>query len=117
MNYAKPPGWPVSQPQQREQQLSEVLEAAKNGAIVGATGAAAASLHQLRQNRIGWQEALANTARVGAAAGLATGAATSVGQVLRKHPLLSLTAALATGTAVMYYLNQEKDQEDQNDEA
>mgnify|MGYP000279776802 CR=1 FL=1 len=112
MNYPKQGNWPVAgnwpvDMQMRPgQPVNQILEAAKNGAMVGATGAAALSLHQLRQNQINWQQALSNTAKAGAAAGLATGAATSVGQVIKKHPLLSMAAAFATGTAVMYYLNQ-----------
>ncbi|MCG8425899.1 MAG: magnetosome protein MamC [Chromatiales bacterium] len=94
-------------PQQSQQQeLMLLLDAARNGAMVGAAGAAAANLHRMRQQQVDWQEAVRNTAKVGFTAGVATAAATAVGQMFARNPVLSVVATLATGTAVMYALNK-----------
>jgi hypothetical protein len=98
-------------PQQQEMQqhdLQLLLNAAKTGAVVGATGAAAMNLHRIRRSEIDWQEALGNTIKVGFTTGVATAAAAAVGQMVARHPLLSLAATLATGTAVMYALNDQR---------
>jgi hypothetical protein len=98
-------------PQQQEMQqhdLNLLLNAAKTGAVVGATGAAAMNLHRIRRAEIDWQQALGNTIKVGFTAGVATAAAAAVGQMFTRRPLLSLAATLATGTAVMYALNDQQ---------
>jgi acetate kinase len=98
-------------PQQQEMQqhdLHLLLNAAKTGAAVGATGAAAMNLHRIRRAEIDWQQALGNTVKVGFTAGVATAAAAAVGQMVARRPLLSLVATLATGTAVMYALNDQQ---------
>ena len=102
--YPMPPYDAFQQTQQQEMEL--LLDAARNGAMVGAAGAAAANLHMLRQQKVDWQDALRNTAKVGLTAGVATVAATAVGQMLGRNSMLSAAAALATGTAVMYALNK-----------
>lgn len=96
---------PMASRKAHRSDLSLLLDAAKTGAVVGASGAAAVSLHRIRREEIEWQEALNNTLKVGAAAGVATGAATAVGKMFERSPLLSLAATLVTGTAVMYALN------------
>jgi hypothetical protein len=98
-------------PQQQLQQQHEMnllMNAAKTGAMVGASGAAAYNLHRMRNEGITWQEAAMNTAKVGFTAGVATAAATAVGHMFSRHPALSLAATLATGTAVMYALTNGK---------
>lgn len=94
--------------QQQQQDLHLLLNAAKTGAIVGATGAAAQNLHQMRNDGLDWQQALTNTARIGLTVGVATAAATAVGRMFSRQPTLSLLATLATGTAVMYVLTDKK---------
>lgn len=81
-----------------------IYEMARLGAVVGATGAAAANLHRLQQREVSGAEAAMNTARVGVASGLATVAATLVARQFRS-PTLALAATLVTGTAAMYALN------------
>jgi len=81
-----------------------LFNAARTGAIVGAAGAAALSLHGVRSGGMSWQQAAMNTARGGLNAGLATAAAAAVGRTFGGNSVVSLAAALATGTAVMYVL-------------
>jgi hypothetical protein len=91
--------------QQQQQDMSLLLNAAKTGAIVGGTGAAAMNLHRMRQDGLAWQQAATNTLKVSLTAGVATAAATAVGRMFVRHPTLSLVATIATGTAVMYALS------------
>lgn len=86
------------------QQYDRLFNAAKFGAVVGATGAAAHNLHRLRRDGISPQQAALNTARAGLGAGAATAAAAAVGGLFGRSAWLSLAATLATGTAVMYVL-------------
>jgi hypothetical protein len=86
-----------------------LFNAARTGAIVGATGAAALSLHGVRSGGMSWQQAAVNTAKGGLSAGLATAAAAAVGRTFGGgNSVVSLAAALATGTAVMYVLADAK---------
>lgn len=101
---------PTYEMQQRHE-MNLLLNAARTGAVVGATGAAAVNLHRMRNAGIGWQEALTNTVKVGFTAGVATAAAAAVGQMFGRHPVLSLAASLATGTAVMYVLTDRQQKE------
>lgn len=89
----------------QQQDLRMLMDAAKTGAIVGTTGAAAVNLHRLRQQEIAWQEALSNTVKIGFNTGVATAAATAVGRMFTPNSVLSLAATVITGTAVMYVLN------------
>jgi len=107
-------GYENQQAMQLQQDANLLLDAAKTGAVVGATGAAALNLHRMRNDQVTWQQALSNTAKVGFTAGLATAAATAVGRIFVRHPVLSLAATLATGTAVMYVLTDQK--KEQGDE-
>jgi hypothetical protein len=93
---------------QQHQDMNLLMNAAKTGAIIGATGAAAMNLHQMRTDGMSWQQAASNTVKVGVSAGVATAAATAVGRMFARHPALSLAATLVTGTAVMYALNDRK---------
>lgn len=100
--------------QQQRQDLNMLLNAAKTGAIVGSAGAAAANVYRIRQQEIKWRQALANTVKAGFSAGVATATATAVGRLFAPNTVLSLTATLMTGTAVMYALSnpaKEKDNE------
>jgi hypothetical protein len=93
---------------QQQNDMNLLMNAAQTGAIVGATGAAAVNLHRMRNDEATWQQALTNTAKVGLSAGVATAAATAVGRMFVRHPVLSLAATLATGTAVMYVLSDKR---------
>ena len=105
----------VMQPQEPQKtDLNLLLDAARTGAVVGATGAAAVNLHRARQGEVNWQQGVSDTVKVGFSAGVATAAATAVGQLFARQPALSLLATLATGTAVMYALNDNAQEE--NDE-
>ncbi len=86
---------------------SGLVEMGKLGALVGLCGAGADNLRRVRREEIEPAAALAETLRVGLAAGLATATAALVASPLRPSPPLSLIATLATGTAVMYALSQE----------
>lgn len=90
----------------RSMELRQLAEAAKTGAIIGGTGAAALQLRQMQQQRIGWQQAARGTLKGAAQVSLAATAATAVGNLFN-NKALSLAATLATGTAVMYALNKE----------
>jgi len=85
---------------------NNLMELGKMGAVVGMCGAGAANLHRLRREEIGGAEAFVDTLKVGVAAGVASAAAGLVAGQIRSSSL-SLLATLATGTAVMYMLNQE----------
>lgn len=100
--------WEPPAEQQQRQDMNLLLNAAKTGAVVGASGAAALNLHRMRNDGTTWQEALTDTLKVGFTAGVATAAAASVGRMFARHPTLSLAATLATGTAVMYALTDNK---------
>lgn len=99
---AQPPGtappteWPI------------LMDAARTGAIVGIAGAAAMNLHRMQREGIPWQAALRSTTEAGLYAGIATAAATAVGRMAGRNPLLTLAATLTTGTAVMYALTSRR---------
>lgn len=86
--------------------FGNVVEMGKLGAVVGLCGAGAASLHRLQAGELDTRDALLETLRGGAVAGVATAAATLVGARVGSG-LLSLAATLATGTAVAYALTAE----------
>ena len=88
---------------------SNLVELGKLGAVVGLCGAGAHNLRRLRREEIEPARALADTLRVGVASGLATATAGLVASAFRPSSLLALAATLATGTAVMYALNQKSD--------
>ena len=98
--------------QQQQQDMNLLMNAAKTGAVVGATGAAAMNLHRMRNDGMSWQEAATNTVKAGFTAGVATAAATAVGRMFVRNPTLSLAATLAAGTAVMYVLTDKKKEAD-----
>ena len=93
---------------QQRHDLNVLLNAARTGALIGATGAAALNLHRLRKEETDWQQALSNTAKFGLTAGVATAAATAVGRMFVRYPALSMAATFATGTAVMYVLTEQR---------
>lgn len=86
-------------------QYHHLMNAAKFGAVVGAAGAAAYNIRRMREEGLGWQQATLDTAKVALGAGAATAAATAVGSLFQRQPLLGLAATLATGTAVMYVID------------
>ncbi|HID45768.1 MAG TPA: hypothetical protein EYP34_08445 [Chromatiaceae bacterium] len=89
-----------------------LTEAFKTGAMVGGTGAAALNIYRVKKENMEPKKAVFNTAKFAASAGVATVAATSVGAMVRKQPLLSFLAAFATGTAVMYVLTNPNEPQD-----
>jgi hypothetical protein len=101
MSYEQQQAW------QQRHDMHLLLNAAKTGALIGATGAAALNLHRMRSAEANWQQALTNTAKVGLTAGVATAAATAVGRMFVRYPALSMAATFATGTAVMYVLSEQ----------
>lgn len=92
---------------QQRHDMNLLLNAARTGALIGATGAAALNLHRLRNQETNWQQAAVQTAKVGLTAGVATAAATAVGRMFVRYPALSMAATFATGTAVMYVLTEQ----------
>ena len=103
---------PADPAQQQQQDINLLMNAAKTGAVVGATGAAAMNLHHIRNNGMSWQDAATNTVKAGFTAGVATAAATAVGRMFVRNPTLSLAATLVAGTAVMYVLTDKKKEAD-----
>jgi hypothetical protein len=88
--------------------VNHAVELGKFGAVVGLCGAGAANLRRLQEDRITRGEAVVDTLRMGAAAGVATAAATMVASQFRSG-VLSLAATLVTGGAVMYLLQSVSD--------
>lgn len=88
---------------------AHLIELGRLGAVVGLCGAGAHNLRRLRREEIEPAAAVADTLRVGVASGLATAAAGWVASAFRPASLLALAATLATGTAVMYALDQRSD--------
>jgi hypothetical protein len=86
-------------------QYHHLMNAAKFGAVVGAAGAAACNIRRVREEGLAWQQATLDTAKVALGTGAATAAATAVGSLFQRQPLLGLAATLATGTAVMYVID------------
>jgi len=93
---------------QQRRDMDVLLNAAKTGAMIGATGAAALNLHRIRNAESNWRQALVDSARVGLTAGVATAAATAVGRMFARYPAASMAATFATGTAVMYVLTEQR---------
>ncbi len=85
-----------------------LLNAARTGALIGATGAAALNLQRIRNDESDWRQALTRSAKAGLTAGIATAAATAVGRMFARYPVVSTAATFATGTAVMYVLNEQR---------
>ncbi len=95
---------------------SSYLELGKLGATVGLCGAAAANLHKLRNEQVTGGEAIIDSLRTGAAAGLATAAAGYIANQFRS-PTTSLAATLIAGTAFMYLLNSDGPVEAEGDKS
>ena len=83
-----------------------LLDAAKTGAIIGASGAAAMQLHRYHNNEVTGNEAYRHTLRGAFQVGLAATAGAAVGRMFSSNSVLQAAAALATGTAVMYVLTK-----------
>lgn len=114
--YPPMPYAPAKRKDARTWELQQLTNAAKNGAIIGGTGAAAIQLRRMQNEGIGWDEVAKGTLKGAAQVGLAATAATAVGSLFRNNQALSLAATLATGTAVMYVLNHETESEEATDE-
>lgn len=99
----QPPG---PAPANTSQEMNLLWNAVKTGAMVGATGATALGIHQMAQQQTENKEVAKNIIKTTATVGIASGAAAAVGTMLRQQPALALIASFATGTAVMYTLNQ-----------
>jgi hypothetical protein len=77
------------------------------GALIGGTYAAATNMKRVQQDAISTEEAIRRTLKTGVSTGLATAAATAVAGMLgQQRSWLTLVAALATGGAVMYLLEE-----------
>lgn len=77
------------------------------GAMIGGTAAAAANMKKVQQSTISTEEAIRKTLKTGVNSALATAAATVVAGMLgQERSLLTLVAMFATGTAVMYLLEE-----------
>ena len=86
--------------------LNSAWQLAKVGAVVGACGAGAQNLRRYQDQEVDPATAITATLKASLAAALAAGTAGLVASQFRSSPTLSLLATLATGTAVMYALNQ-----------
>lgn len=100
----------TQQSTQQQQELNLLLNAAKTGAIIGGSGAAAMQLHRYHREGIAWQEAATGTLKGALQVGVAATAATAVGRMFGNNTALSLAATLLTGTAVMYVMNKPKEE-------
>ncbi|HBR99288.1 MAG TPA: hypothetical protein DD979_18210 [Gammaproteobacteria bacterium] len=89
-----------------------LLAAAKTGALLGAAGAAATTLHQLQKQQASWQDVARNSTRAALQTGIATAAASDVAYRVRQQPGLSLAATLLTATAVLYALKKPQTETD-----
>lgn len=105
------PTQPANQISQQNE-MDQLLSAAKNGAIIGGVGAAAINLHHMRNDGMDWKQAAANTVRSSFNAGVATAGASAVGRMFVRQPALSLAATLIAGTAMMYVLSEPKQELD-----
>lgn len=83
-----------------------VVNAFKNGAMIGMTGATAINLYYYSKGQVAPDEAVKSVIRAGATTGLAAGAAKAAGTVFHDQPVLSFLASFAAGTAVAYALSQ-----------
>jgi len=80
-------------------------EMARIGAVAGLCGTGARNLYRLRNAEISRSDAVFDTLRGSATAGLAAGAASLVATQFRS-PVASFLAGIATGTAVVYGLER-----------
>ena len=94
-----------------QQELNMLMEAAKTGAIIGGTGAAAYQMHRYHNEGVSWQEAATGTVKGALQVSVAATAATAVGHMFGGNKALSLAATLVTGTAVMYALTKPKEED------
>lgn len=76
------------------------------GAVVGGAVAAASNLGRLRRAEIQLDEALAETAKTAVSSALATAVAGAAAGVVAEQGLVRLGVMLATGTAVLYGVEQ-----------
>lgn len=80
-------------------------EMVRIGAVAGLCGAGARNIYRMRNNEIDRAQAVVNTLKGSATAGLASGAAAMVASQFRT-PLVSALAGIAAGTAVIYGLDR-----------
>lgn len=86
--------------------LRPVTAAAGLGALVGATGAAAHAIKEVRQGRMTNQQAVIHTAKEAAGTALATAAAVAVMGSVNVMGVLGLVGLFAVGTGCKYVWNQ-----------
>ncbi len=75
------------------------------GFMVAGTAAAAFNIRKVKKNEITREEAVVNTLKKGASAGLSTAAASVVSTIVDGGPVISLVTMAVTGTGVMYLLD------------
>ncbi len=73
------------------------------GAIVGASGAAAKNIRQVKKGKVSNQEAAKDVLKEAAGAGIATAAATAVVSSFGSRGVLSLLGVLAVATTTKYF--------------
>ena len=101
----------------KSQSLTPVVKAGTFGALVGATGAAAANIRKLRNEEIERADAIRDTVKIGLTAGAATVAGKLVADTLTRSPALALVAMFAAGTATAYWLQGQSQGESETQEA
>ncbi|ABC23595.1 magnetosome protein MamC [Rhodospirillum rubrum] len=82
-----------------------LVRAGAVGALVGGTAALAIAARKLKDQEITRDEALRKVLIGAARSGVATGLGALVASSLRGNPLLSATAMVATGAAVLYVMD------------
>ena len=105
---ASPYGAPAHGGQRSQQPMfpNNVAAAAGLGALIGATGAAAHAIHQVREGNMTNQQAVAHTAKEAAGTGLATAAAVAAVGSASMSGALGMVGLLAVGTGVKYLWDQ-----------
>jgi len=83
-----------------------LLQLAATGAVVGASAAGGANILRVQRHEIGAGEALLDTGRAAAAAGIATAVAGAAASAVANQGVARLGVLLAAGTAVMYSLQR-----------
>lgn len=96
----------------RSTNLSPLIRAGSFGALVGATGAAAANIRKFKNEEIGKEDAIRNTVKVGLTAGAATMAGKLAADAVSRSPALALLAMFAAGTATAYMLQGQSEPEE-----
>lgn len=86
---------------------AHIVSAGIFGMIVAGTGAMGANLHKVQDGSMSFGDALSNSLVRGAAAGIATAAASATTSSLTRGGLFGLGVTIATATGVSYLINKE----------